>query len=430
MHRSAPWAEGTVAVTGPLRIVDQAASVAGSVAASGAASVRPTGAGHRLRLDHAVFRRWPALTLELDGERVARASVTIGAAHRGVEEACASRPWYQGVPLVERIAPRSAPLPATALCRAVERLLELAPPVRAEWLRVAAGETARAVDHLARLAGTCEALGAVAQTAWLETARERAAACLEVLTGARLGYGFVRIGGVRRWPASTMAAWVREQVPDVLAMLHDVERLLGRSRTFGEQLRGVAVLDRETALRFGASGVLLRAAGVPADLRKRAGYSVYSEIDFDVAVGSVGDGYDRFWVCVEEVRQSLRILVQALDRLEALGPGAVRSDDPRLAWPAHRRPFEDPAEMIHHTLGVTEGPRVPPGETYEAIESATGELGFYVVSDGSAIPQRVRCRAPGFFHARLLPGLLAGVRLDAVSATLALLDVTSAECDR
>ena len=227
-----------------------------------------------------------------------------------------------------------------------------------------------------------------------------------------------------------MAAWVREQVPDVLAMLHDVERLLGRSRTFGEQLRGVAVLDRETALRFGASGVLLRAAGLPEDLRKRAGYSVYPEIDFDVAVGSVGDGYDRFFVCVEEIRQSLRILVQALDRLEALGPGPVRSDDPRLAWPARRRPFEDPAEMIHHTLGVTEGPRVAPGETYEAIESATGELGFYVVSDGSAIPQRVRCRAPGFFHARLLPGLLTGVRLDAVSATLALLDVTTAECDR
>jgi NADH-quinone oxidoreductase subunit D len=178
------------------------------------------------------------------------------------------------------------------------------------------------------------------------------------------------------------------------------------------------------------TGPILRSAGVPLDLRKQEPYLTYAELDFDVPIGEVGDNYDRYLVCVEEMQQSLRIVEQCLARLEKLGPGPVNSFDPRVRWPAKGRVFNRMEELIQQFKSVTEGPRVPAGEAYQAIESANGELGFYLVSDGSAVPVKVRCRPPSFINLQPMPKMLRGAMLADLIPTFDFINMIGGECDR
>lgn len=392
----------------------------------------PDGLGHGRRLDfgpdHPITRAGYGLRVDVEAERIVAARVEIAARHRGLEERLAERPWYQAVPLVERVSPVSGALAGVALCRAVERLLDVEVPERGEWLRVLMGELGRMADHLRRLGGACRWLGAPAQAAWLGEAEGRIVDWTAALTGARSATHFVRLGGVCGPLPASLAGALRGVLAVVESAQDDVERSVGRMRGFVARLRGVAVFEREACARHGASGVIQRAAGTPTDLRKEPDQGVYPELDFEVVVGSVGDNYDRFLVCAAEVRQCVRIVTQCLDRLEALGPGAVRLADPRLVWPTAAGERLGLAETIHHSLGVTRGPRVPAGEAYAAVEGANGELGFHVVSDGGPIPVRVDCRAPGFFHARALETLLVGVPLAELGTTLELINLDASEC--
>jgi NADH-quinone oxidoreductase subunit D len=203
-----------------------------------------------------------------------------------------------------------------------------------------------------------------------------------------------------------------------------------RNRIFVDRLRDTGVIDRETCSRYAVTGPILRSAGVPLDLRKSEPYLVYDELDFDVPIGEVGDNYDRYLVCVEEIQQSLRIVEQCLERLEALGPGPVDVMDPRVRWPAKDRVFNRMEELIHQFKSVTEGPRVPAGEAYLATESANGELGFYLVSDGSEVPVKVRCRPPSLINLAPMPEMLKGALLADLVPTFDFINMVGGECDR
>jgi NADH-quinone oxidoreductase subunit D len=240
----------------------------------------------------------------------------------------------------------------------------------------------------------------------------------------------VRIGGVKHEMPASFPAACRANVARIRALLRDFDEVVTSNRIFVDRLKGTGVISREDCLRYAVTGPILRSAGVPLDVRKDEPYLVYSEVDFDVPIGEVGDNYDRYLVCVEEMQQSLRIVEQCLVRLEKLGPGPVNSFDPRVRWPAKGRVFNRMEELIQQFKSVTEGPRVPAGEAYLAIESANGELGFYLVSDGSAVPVKVRCRPPSFINLQPMPMMLRGAMLADLIPTFDFINMVGGECDR
>jgi NADH-quinone oxidoreductase subunit D len=252
----------------------------------------------------------------------------------------------------------------------------------------------------------------------------------EMLCGARVTSNYIRIGGVKHDMAQEFPAACRENIAKIRGLLKDFDGIVTSNRIFVDRLRGTGVLSKQDCIRYAVTGPMLRAAGVPLDLRKDQPYLVYDQVDFDVPVGEVGDNYDRYLVCVEEMEQSLRIVEQCLRRLEQLGPGPVNTLDPRVRWPAKGRVFNRMEELIQQFKSVTEGPRVPAGETYCAIESANGELGFYLVSDGSAVPYKVRCRPPSLINLAPMPLALKGALLADLIPTFDFINMVGGECDR
>jgi NADH-quinone oxidoreductase subunit D len=222
----------------------------------------------------------------------------------------------------------------------------------------------------------------------------------------------------------------REYIAKVRELLRDFDDVITRNRIFVDRLKDTGVISAEDCLRYAVTGPILRSAGVELDLRKAEPYLVYDEIDFDVPIGEVGDNYDRYLVCVEEMHQSLRIVEQCLSKLEKLGPGPVNTFDPRVRWPAKGRVFNRMEELIQQFKAVTEGPRVPAGEGYFAIESANGELGFYLVSDGSAVPYKVRCRPPSLINLAPMGMMLRGSLLGDLIPTFDFINMVGGECDR
>jgi len=368
--------------------------------------------------------------IELDGETIVDLDVQVGYLHRGFEKECESGSWYQAIPYTDRLNYNSAILANQGFCLAVEKLLDLETPERCQWLRVLAGELSRVGDHLTRCGAACLELAAMTPFLYGIEARELVWDLQEILCGARVTSNYVRIGGVARGLPDEFPAACRELLPKIHALLDDFDKVVTRNRIFVDRLKGTGVLSQQDCLRYAVTGPMLRAAGVPLDLRKQEPYLVYDEIDFDVPVGSVGDNYDRYLVCVEEMRQSLRIVEQCLERLERLGPGPVDVRDPRVRWPAKGRVFNRMEEMIQLFKSVTEGPRVPAGEGYFAIESANGELGFYLVSDGSERPVKVRCRPPSFINLAPLPEMLRGALLADLVPTFDFINMVGGECDR
>lgn len=360
------------------------------------------------------------LELELRGERVRGAVVEPRPSGDRFDEACRSRPWYQVLPLLERAFTGSGSMAALALCQAVEQLSSIEVPERAQWSRVLICETTRVSDHLGRLSGVCVAMGASMQAAWSDSAREIVDGWVQRIAGSVVVPHFVRLGGVSHALSAGLVEHVRVSTKSVSSILRDVDSTLGRSASFVDRLRGVAALDRDRCRAFGMTGFLLRASGAPSDLRRTPGYSVYPEIDFDIAVGSVGDNYDRFLVCLEEIKQSVRIVERCIAQLAMLGDGPVIADGPPISWPSRGRRVRDLSEMIRHATAVTNGPRVPAGTAFSAVEAANGELALEVVSDGSAKPVHIGIPVWGGFDRQAIPPLLVDVDLSDVPATLAL----------
>ncbi len=342
--------------------------------------------------------------VEVEDEHIAVLDLSVGFLHRGFEKECESRRFSEAIPYADRLNYQSSVLSSLAYCLAVERLFETPVSERAVWLRTFAGELARIADHLTRLAATADALGLAAAVAYTTSARELIWDALELLTGARVTHHYLRIGGVRGDLTQAADACARSALDRLDDFVGDFERLTSRNRAVLARLRGVASIDRDVCLRYGVTGPILRASGCPRDIRKDEPYLAYRDVDFDVPVGTNGDNADRLLVCIEEVRQSARIALQCLDRLADLAPVDERRLDETRALPA--------------------------GQCYVPTESANGELGFFIVSNGDEMPHRVRCRAPSFFHAAALSEILRGEAISELSPTFELLNVVSGECDR
>jgi NADH-quinone oxidoreductase subunit D len=342
----------------------------------------------------------------LDDERMSCVEVEIGLGHRGFEKQVESASWEEALPYVSRLAYAGGLFHELAYCGALETLAGIEVPTRAVWLRMLGSELARITDHFTRLAAVSAGIAlpaaeSVAQKGALDSARALAAA-----VGRGPLAGWVRAGGVASaLPPGYSEVWpeIRKQIEAKLASF----RIVGlRNPSLERRLRGVGILSAEDCLAWNVTGPAQRAAGNAIDLRRGARYLAYDSLDFEVPIGENGDGYDRILVVAEEISQSLRLVDQCIEKLEDLGPG----------------------EIGHEGAGrILE---MPVGEADCAVESATGELGFYVVSDGTGLPRRIRCRAPSFFHARALSAMLVGEALDDLLPTVASMFIVSPECDR
>jgi NADH-quinone oxidoreductase subunit D len=367
--------------------------------------------------------------IELDGESIIDLDIQVGYLHRGFEKECESGTWYQAIPYTDRLNYNSAILANVGYCLAVEKLLQVETPERCQYLRVLSGELSRVGDHLTRAGAACLELAAMTPFLFGIEARELTWDLQEMLCGARVTSNYIRIGGVKHDMQPTFPRVCRESVAKIRGLLKDFDDVVTENRIFVDRLRGTGFLSKEDCIRYAVTGPVLRAAGVGHDLRKSEPYLVYDRLDFDIPIGEVGDNYDRYLVVVEEMQQSLRIVEQCLDWLEK-NPGPVNVDDPRVRWPAKGRVFNRMEELIQQFKSVTEGPMVPAGEAYQAVESPNGELGFYVVSDGTAVPYKVRCRPPSFINVQPIPLMVKGALLADLIPTFDFVNMIGGECDR
>ncbi|HEY7726319.1 MAG TPA: NADH dehydrogenase (quinone) subunit D [Anaeromyxobacteraceae bacterium] len=348
------------------------------------------------------------LVTRLDGETIRGMKVDIGYLHRGFEKSCENVTWGQVFPYTDRLNYVSATMNNVGFALAVEKLCGLSVPDRAQYLRVVVSELHRICDHLTMLSAMGLELGAMTVFLYGVEARDHLWDRLTELCGARLTSNFVRVGGVARdlpegWAEKTV------QTLDRTAELRDtIDALLARNRIFMDRTRGVAAVSRADALDYGYTGPCLRASGEPYDVRKAAPYLVYDRLDFDVPVGAGGDNYDRYLVRIEELKQSDRIVRQCLRKME---PGDIAVRDFRYVLPPKPLVYGTIEGVMAHFKLVMEGIQVPRGEVYGYTEAANGELGFYLVSDGSGRPYKIGLRAPGWPMVASMPRVLEGALL-------------------
>ena len=389
---------------------------------------------------HGVLR----LLLELDGETVIRCKPIVGYLHTGIEKNTEYRTWVQGVAYVTRADYLSPFFNELAYCLAVERLLGIEAPLRAQILRVMLCELNRIASHLVWLATGSLELGAVSMMLYGFREREVILDIFEAVTGLRMNHSYIRPGGVIMDLPPDGPRMIAKLLDTMPARIDDYERILNDNPIWLERNVGVGKLSAEDALAFGVTGPILRSAGVPIDLRKDEPYSGYETYDFDVPVRTEADAYSRYVIRIEEMRESLKIVEQALERLAE--PGPVMVEDPKVGWPAKlsvgpdgigndeaylRHIMEESMEaLIHHFKMVTQGVRVPEGEVYTAVESPRGELGMYVVSANEHRPYRVKIRDPSFVNLQAVPTMVEGGLIADAIAVIASLDPVMGGVDR
>jgi NADH-quinone oxidoreductase subunit D len=389
---------------------------------------------------HGVLR----LLLELDGETVVSCEPIIGYLHTGIEKNVEYRTWQQGVAYVTRADYLSPFFNETAYCLAAERLLGIEAPARAQVLRVLFMEMNRIASHLVWLATTGMELGAVSMMLYGFREREMILDVFEAATGLRMNHSYVRIGGVVMDLPPDGTDRVLEWLDVMPGRIREYESLLSENPIWLERNVGVGILSAAEGHRFGVTGPMIRASGVARDVRKEEPYCGYETYDFDVPTREAGDCYARFEVRIEEMKESIRIVRQCVDRLGELGP--VMVGDPKVRWPAQlevgpdgignspdyvRHIMEESMEaLIHHFKMVTEGVSVPAGETYLTVESPRGELGFSVVADGGHRPYRVKIRDPSFVNLQALPRMVEGGLVADAIAVVASVDPVMGGVDR
>ncbi len=372
---------------------------------------------------HGVLR----LVLELDGEVVERADPHIGLLHRGTEKLIEYRPYIQSIPYFDRLDYTSMLCQEHAYVLAMERLLDVEVPERALWIRTFMDEVTRIGNHLLNITTMALDCGAMTPMLWGFEHREKTMEFYERLTGARMHANYYRPGGVNRDMPPELADDIRAWTDDFLKFVDDMEGLLTENRIFKQRTVDIGRMGIEDALRWGFAGPMLRASGMPWDLRKAQPYAKYDEVEFDVPVGSNGDCYDRYLVRVEEMRQSVHIIRQCLDKMP---PGPVRTDDKKVTPPPRAEMKRSMEALIHHFKLYTEGVHVPAGECYAAVESGKGEFGVYLVSDGTNRPYRCKIRSPGYVHLQALDFMGRGHQLADIVAIIGSLDVVFGEVDR
>lgn len=372
---------------------------------------------------HGVLR----LVVELDGEVVVRVIPHVGYLHTGFEKLAEYRHYNQIVPLTDRMDYLAPMANNVLLALAAEKLMGIEITERCKVLRVIACEMSRIISHLVWLGTTSIDIGAFTPFLWMFQERERIYDLQEMWTGARLTTSLTRVGGLMADIPDGFEAGLREFCRTFPDTLNEVDRMLTRNGIWCARTQDVGPLTAEEAINYSLSGPMLRASGVPYDVRKDRPYLDYETYDFEVPVGEKGDVYDRFLCRFEEMRQSVKILEQALDRLP---DGPINVDDPRVILPPKRALMSDMESMIFHFKQVMEGVKAPAGEAYMSIESPKGELGYYFVSDGSAKPVRFRVRPPAFINLAALPKMAEGQLLSDLIAINASVDIVMGEVDR
>jgi NADH-quinone oxidoreductase subunit D len=381
---------------------------------------------------HGVLR----IILELDGEIISKAIPDIGYLHRGDEKIAENMTWTQFIPYTDRLDYLAPLANNVAYALAVEKLLNIHDklPPRCQYIRVICCELARISSHLLGLGAFGLDLGAVTVFLLTFTEREKIYNLCESLTGARFTTSYTRIGGVSR---DTPPGWcdaVRKFLGEVVVNIAEMETLLTRNKIWVDRTRNVGVISKEDAIDFGLSGPNLRGSGVNHDLRKAEPYLCYKDLQFDVPVGSVGDCYDRYLVRMEEMRQSVRLVHQCLDKIpggfENKSKEPVNVSDGKIVLPPKNKVMSSMEELIHQFILVTQGMNCPPGEIYFGHENPKGELGFYINSRGGGTPYRLKIRAPSFCNLSILSHLLPGHMMSDVTAILGSFDFVMGECDR
>jgi len=372
---------------------------------------------------HGVLR----LVLELTGEVVERAEPHIGLLHRGTEKLIEYKNYLQALPYFDRLDYVSMMCQEQAYSLAVEKLLETPVPVRAQYIRVLFGELTRLLNHL--LALTCHAMdvGALTPFLWAFEEREKLMEFYERVSGARMHAAYVRPGGVAVDLPLGLCEDIYYFAQSFASRIDEMEEMLTNNRIWKQRLVDVGVVTAEEAHNWGFTGVMLRGSGVAWDLRKTLPYDGYEQFHFDVPVGTRGDCYDRYLIRVEEMRQSLAIIMQCLN---ALPTGPIKSDDKKLTAPSRAQMKKSMEALIHHFQFYTEGFAVPKNETYTSVEAPKGEFGVYLVSNGSYRPYRCKIRAPGFVHLQGLNLMTKGHMLADVVTVIGTQDIVFGEVDR
>ncbi|ANZ76660.1 BA75_03722T0 [Komagataella pastoris] len=372
---------------------------------------------------HGVLR----LILELHGEEILRSDPHVGLLHRGTEKLIESKTYMQALPYFDRLDYVSMMTNEQVFSLAVEKLLNLEVPERGKYIRTLFGEITRVLNHLMSVLSHAMDVGALTPFLWGFEEREKLMEFYERVSGARLHSAYVRPGGVSQDLPAGLLDDIYMWATQFGDRLDETEELLTDSRIWKQRTIGIGEVTAEDALNYGLSGVMLRGSGVPFDIRKSQPYDAYDKVDFDIAVGTKGDCYDRYLIRMTEFRQSLRIIEQCCNQMP---PGPVKVEDFKVAPPPRSLMKEDMEALIHHFLLYTKGYAVPAGETYTAIEAPKGEMAVYVVSDGSERPYRCKIRAPGFAHLGAFDHIARGHFLPDAVAIIGTMDLVFGEVDR
>lgn len=363
----------------------------------------------------------------LDGEKVERVDVHCGYLHRGFEKECEDHTWHNLIPYVDRLNYCSGLINNFAYCEAVEQLMGVEITPRCRYLRTLLSEYSRIADHLTCVAASLMELGAMTAFLYLVMMRDYIYEHLADLTGARVTYTYGRIGGLAH---DLPAGWL-ERLQAILVQYEGfvgrIHGLIDRNRIFIDRTRDVGVISTAEALNWGFTGPILRSTGAPRDLRKDAPYLAYAELDFEVPVGIKGDNYDRYYVRMREMDESVYMIRQLVERLPA---GPINVNDRRCTLPDKALVYSEIESLINHFKLIMDGPDVPAGETYCAQEAPNGELGFYLVSTGGGTPYKVHVRSPSFVAMGGLARMLEGYQLADIIPTFGSINMVGGECDR
>eukprot|EP01135_Chromosphaera_perkinsii_P005910 Nk52_evm5s371 gene=Nk52_evmTU5s371 len=372
---------------------------------------------------HGVLR----LVMELQGEMVERCDPHVGLLHRGTEKLIEYKTFIQALPYFDRLDYVSMMCNEQAYSLAVERLLNIDVPLRAQYIRVLFGEITRLCNHIMSVTTHALDVGALTPFLWLFEEREKMMEFYERVSGARMHAAYVRPGGVSLDMPIGLSEDIYQFAQQFCARIDEMEELLTGNRIWKQRLVDIGVVSAENALNWGFSGPMLRGSGIAWDLRKTQPYDVYDRMQFDVPVGKNGDCYDRYLCRCEEMRQSIRMIVQCLNEMPE---GEIKTDDNKVTPPSRKEMKESMEALIHHFKLYTEGVTVPPGSTYTVIEAPKGEFGVYLVSDGTNKPYRCKIKAPGFVHLNALDMMAAGHMIADVVALIGTQDIVFGEVDR
>ncbi len=370
------------------------------------------------------------MLLTLDGETVVNTDIHIGYLHRGFEKMCENRTYHQAIIYTDRLNYVSPLINNFGYAMAVEKLFDVEVPLRCKFIRTIMSEIARVSDHLTCVAAGAMELGALTAFLYMIRAREEWWQVIEEVTGGRgVTPSYGRIGGVKDDLPEDIEDMIKKTIKSTRGVLEEIHGLLTKNRIFVDRMKDVGVISADYAISHGFTGPCLRSTGVAYDVRKAQPYMVYEQMKFDVPVGQNGDNYDRYLCRMEEIVQSLSIIEQALAKIPS---GPVKVEDKRISFPSKQEVYGNMEALINHFKLFMEGHGIcpPEGEVYQAVEGANGELGFYIVSDGTGKPYRLRCRPPSFCNMSGVKKMIEGHMIADIVPTFGSVNMIGGECDR